>query len=262
MLSRTKSLLSVGALLLGAAACRSGSTPSSNTAASTNPSATAPSTPESQAAASATNTPTTDPGLAGTTAVPPTDPSRRDTPADPALAGTQAAAAESDPAAAAATSTPLSDAQIAAITDGVNSAEIEQAKLAKATTKNPEVRRFATMMIEHHGEAKKKQASLKLETADSPLSQQMSEEASTTLATLKSKKGAEFDRAYLEAQVEGHQKVLDALDHDLRPQAQNPELQNYLAELEPKVSQHLQSAHSAQQALESAPSKGKKTSSP
>jgi putative membrane protein len=121
-------------------------------------------------------------------------------------------------------------------------------------------------MLEQHSAAKKKQAALKLPTADSPLSQQLSEEASTTLADLKSKKGAEFDQAYLQAQVDGHQKVLDALQHDLRPQAQNPALQGYLAELEPKVSQHLEHARDAQRALaehatDHDTANGKKTSS-
>jgi len=48
---------------------------------------------------------------------------------------------------------PLNDQQIAKITDSVNSAEIEQAKLAQQKSKNQQVRQFASMMIQHHGQA-------------------------------------------------------------------------------------------------------------
>jgi putative membrane protein len=199
--------------------------------------------------------PMTDPGAAETAALP----------ADPAVGQVDPVEAQpvsgTDSDTAAAASATLSDAQIAAITEAVNRSEVEQGKLAKSRSKNAEVRRFATMMIQHHGAAEKKQAALKLETAESPLSQELGQEASSTIESLKSKQGADFDRAYLAAQIEGHQKVLDALDHDLRPQAQNPALQDYLAQLEPTVAQHLQSAHKAQEALDKNTSTGTAKSS-
>jgi putative membrane protein len=153
-------------------------------------------------------------------------------------------------AAGAASTAQLDDAQIAKITESVNSAEIEQAQLAKERTKNPEVRRFASMMIEHHGEAKQKQAALQLGSAESPLSRQLAAESKSTLESLKSKQGAEFDRAYLDAQVAEHQKVLDTIGRVLSPQAQKPALRTYLTELEPTVSQHLEQARSALQSIQ------------
>jgi putative membrane protein len=167
--------------------------------------------------------------------------------AGPSAAGSDVAAL------AASTSTALDDAQIAKITDSVNSAEIEQATLARERTQNPEVRRFASMMIEHHGEARKKQAELKLQTADSPLSQQLGQESKTTLESLRSKRGSDFDRAYLDAQVKGHQKVLETIGRVLAPQAQKPELRTYLTELEPTVSQHLQQARTTRESVQDEP---------
>ncbi|HEX2674614.1 MAG TPA: DUF4142 domain-containing protein, partial [Polyangiaceae bacterium] len=64
----------------------------------------------------------------------------------------------------------LNDAQIAAITEAVNSAEIAQAKIAQAKSKDAAVKTFAAMMITHHGEAKQKQAKLKLKTEESGVS--------------------------------------------------------------------------------------------
>jgi putative membrane protein len=145
----------------------------------------------------------------------------------------------------------LTDPQIAAITDLANTAEIEQAKLARTKSKNAEVQKFAAMMIAHHGEAKQKQTKLKLATADSPLSTQLLEDGNKTLAALKEAKGADFDRRYFETQVEGHQKVLDAINNDLLPSVKSPELKAYLEEIKPTVEQHLQAARDAQQAIAS-----------
>ena len=87
----------------------------------------------------------------------------------PAVASAQAKA---DDEAAAPKVEALSDEQIAAITDAANTAEIEQAKLAESKSKDAGVKRFAAMMIAHHGAAKQKQAKLKIKhtrEARSPL---------------------------------------------------------------------------------------------
>lgn len=143
----------------------------------------------------------------------------------------------------------LGDPEIAQVTEAVNSAEIDQAQLARQKSKNAKVRAFAAMMIEHHGEAKRKQADLKMSTAPSTFSRNLSEESNTTLQTLRNASSADFDRTYLQAQVDGHQKVLDALDRDLIPQAQDNRLKGYLAELKPTVERHLEQAKADLKAL-------------
>lgn len=144
---------------------------------------------------------------------------------------------------------PLTDEQIAAITDGANSAEINQAMVARNKSKNSSVQRFAQMMIAHHGDAQKKQAKLKLKTSESSISQNMLEDNNKTLASLKDKSGADFDRAYIQAQVEGHRKVLDTINNELLPNVKNPDLKAYIQEIKPKVEQHLQLAQETEQQL-------------
>jgi putative membrane protein len=146
---------------------------------------------------------------------------------------------------------PLSDQQIAAVTDAVNTAEIEQAQLAQSKSTNDKVQSFAGMMIEHHGQAKRKQATLGIAEAESPLSLKLAADTHTTMEQLKQKSGAEFDRAYLQAQVDGHRKVLDAIDKQLLPDAKNPQLKAYLEELRPQVAEHLQRATAAKDAVAS-----------
>ena len=154
---------------------------------------------------------------------------------------------------------PLSDEQIAAITDAANTAEIAQAKLAESKSKDAAVKQFAAMMISHHGEAKQKQAKLKLKPAESGVSTAMQVDADATMNALKADAGKDFDQAYITAQVTGHQKVLDTINDKLLPNVKNPELKAYLEEIKPRVADHLKQAKQLQESLDSKRSSVSKT---
>lgn len=185
-----------------------------------------------------------------------TDPAPTSTAGNPTATGTTGSTpttAETSPGTgttAAGTATPsdaapkdaLTDEQIAAIAALANNSEIEQAKLARARSKDEKVLQFAGMMIAHHGEAQRKQDALSLGSAESTLSRDMIVEGGETMRLLKEKTGAEFDRAYMQAQVRGHQKVLDAIEKHLIPNAKREDLKAHLAELRPRVKQHLEQA--------------------
>ncbi|HTA92508.1 MAG TPA: DUF4142 domain-containing protein [Polyangiaceae bacterium] len=143
----------------------------------------------------------------------------------------------------------LTDEQIAAVTDGANSAEIEQGKVARLKSKDREVQRFSAKMIAAHEEAKKNQDKLQLATAESALGNTIGTEAASTMNTLKSSEGASFDKAYIDAQVDEHQKLLDALNDKLIPNVKNPDLRAYLNQILPHVAQHLKEAQEIQRAL-------------
>lgn len=145
----------------------------------------------------------------------------------------------------------LSDDQIAGITDGANSAEIEQGKLARLKSKDKDVQRFAAKMIAAHEEAKKNQDKLKLPTAESALGNTLGTEAASTLATLKTSEGLTFDKAYIDAQVTAHQKLLDALNDRLIPAVKNPDLKVYLNQIAPHVAHHLKEAQEIQKSVAS-----------
>jgi putative membrane protein len=147
----------------------------------------------------------------------------------------------------------LSDAEIAAVNDAANAAEVEQATEAKAKAKDARVRKFAQMMIDHHGQARKDQTKLlkqlQLTPADSALSTQMRTDAATTLATLKAAPREDFDLAYIESQVEVHRKVLETLDRQLLPNAQSAELKKMLQDFRPRIEAHLQQATEIRQSF-------------
>lgn len=187
-------------------------------------------------------------------------------PEQAAAATTRAAPPEADspsaeaPAVPAPKTDPLSDEQIAAITDAANTAEIAQAKLAQSKSKDAAVKQFAAMMISHHGEAKQKQAKLKLKPAESGVSTAMQVDADATLNALKADTGKDFDQAYITAQVTGHQKVLDTINDKLLPNVKNPELKAYLEEIKPRVEDHLKQAKALQESFDSKRSSISKTS--
>jgi len=166
-------------------------------------------------------------------------------------------AAPSPASSTASTSKPLDDAQIAAITDGANSAEIDQGKLAETKAKDARVRAFAKMMVEHHSQARRDQEKLHLTKAANPDSERAASEATSALQSLNGKSGADFDKAYIQLQVDEHQKVLDTLKRDLLPAARDKGLKSYLEKIEPKVQSHLTRAKELQSTLGGSDSTGK-----
>lgn len=156
----------------------------------------------------------------------------------------------------------LTDAQIAGITEAANSSEIAQAKIAQVKSKDAGVKKFAAMMIVHHGQAKEKQAKLKLKTEESGVSTAMNADAGATLDALKTDSGKDFDQAYIRAQITGHQKVLDTINDKLLPNVKDANLKAYLEEIKPKVEEHLKQAKLLQQSFDSKSSSTAATSKP
>jgi putative membrane protein len=143
----------------------------------------------------------------------------------------------------------LNDDQIAAVTDAANTAEVEEGKLARLKSKDTAVQAFAAKMIAAHEEAKKNQDKLKLPTAESVLGNSLGTESASTMSALKASEGKDFDRTYIEAQIREHQKLLDALNDQLIPNAKNPDLRAYLSQIQPHIARHLKAAQELQHGL-------------
>jgi putative membrane protein len=83
---------------------------------------------------------------------------------------------------------------------------------------------------------------LKVKPQDSATSTGLLDGGKGNLAHLKTLKGAEFDKAYVDHEVTYHQTVLDAIDQTLIPSAQNPELKALLTKTRPAIEAHLNHA--------------------
>ena len=92
-----------------------------------------------------------------------------------------------------------------------NTAEVELGKLAVKQSTNADVKKFAQMMIDDHTAAGQKLRSVA--TAHTIIVPDAMDDTHQSLYTkLAGLKGAEFDREYMNAMVDGHESVLGKLE--------------------------------------------------
>ena len=147
----------------------------------------------------------------------------------------------------------VNDAQIASIVVTANQVDIDAGKLAASKGSNAEVKKFGQQMVTDHTgvntQATQLVTKLKVKPEDNPTSQSLTEGGDKTMARLKGLSGAEFDRAYIENEVNYHQAVLDAVDKTLIPSASNAELKALLVKVRPAFVAHLEHAKKVQGSL-------------
>lgn len=147
----------------------------------------------------------------------------------------------------------VTDPQIASIVVSANQVDIDAGTLAKARATDAEVKKFAQLMITDHTGVNKSATELvtklKVTPEDNPTSQSLKAGGVKNLANLKGLKGAAFDKAYVDHEVEYHQAVLDAVDKTLIPGAKNEELKALLVKVRPAFVAHLEHATHLQASL-------------
>lgn len=172
------------------------------------------------------------------------EPRKQEPAADPAA---EAPAAEAPEAPA------LTDPEIAHIAVTANAIDSAMGELAKTKARSSAVKSFAQTMVTDHGgvnrQAVQLAQKLKVTPQENDVSRQLQQGADQARADLESKSGAEFDRGYMQREVEYHQAVLDALDQALIPNAQNTELKALLESVRPAFVAHLDRAKQIQGSL-------------
>jgi putative membrane protein len=120
--------------------------------------------------------------------------------------------------------------------------EIESSKLAAGQASSAAVKSFADKMIAAHtaSTAKLKSTTAGMSPAMTP-DDTLSPDQQSTLDSLKAAKGADFDKAYAAAQVDAHQKALDALN-GYAASGDNDALKTFARGLVPTVTAHLNMA--------------------
>src|SRR5262245_20029742 len=102
----------------------------------------------------------------------------------------------------------INDAQIASVVVTANQVDIDAGKLAASQATNAEVKKFAQTMVTDHTAVNKSAVDLatklKVTPEDNPTSQSLKSGGDSNLAKLNTLKGAEFDRAYIDHEVEYH----------------------------------------------------------
>jgi putative membrane protein len=143
----------------------------------------------------------------------------------------------------------LSDGQIVGIVGAINGAEVAAGKLALSHAASAGTRQFAEHMVTAHTEMDTKLMTLAgrqdITKAESSLCEKLKGDNDAEAQTLTALSGSTFDRKYVEAQLKGHEDVLDLLDTKLIPMAQNPALKAALQEARGKVVEHIRMAKEA-----------------
>jgi putative membrane protein len=146
------------------------------------------------------------------------------------------------------------DAQIAHIVVTANQVDIAAGKLAQTKAANAEVKKFGELMVRDHSavnkQAKDLAKKLGVKPQDNATSRSLAHGGRDNLAHLRElKKGAAFDKAYVEHEIAYHQAVIDALDKTLIPSAKNAELKDLLVKTRPAFVAHLEHAKMLQAKL-------------
>jgi len=145
-----------------------------------------------------------------------------------------------------------SDANILALLDEANVADSSEGAIAVTKGTSAAVRNFGKQMIsDHHklrvqGEALAKKLNI---TPTAPADDNISSDAQKEMDNLNSTaKGKDFDKAYIDGQVDDHKTVLD-LAVKAMGQAQSTELKNLIQKATPTIRSHLDKAEAIQQTL-------------
>jgi putative membrane protein len=142
----------------------------------------------------------------------------------------------------------LDDATILAIYDQANTADILTARLAVKYGASEDVRALGRMVAADHIAVQQMGRDLakKLAVIPTPPEGDTSVmDSAKAVEMLQAKRGAAFDRAYLQHELTFHQTVLDAIKRTLLPAAGHPELRTLMTNVLPGFEHHLAATKAA-----------------
>lgn len=154
----------------------------------------------------------------------------------PALLLTAPLQAQSTPPAPA-----LDDATIVAIFDATNTADIETGALAAEKGSSAAVREYGAMLARDHEAVRKlgRDLAAKLGVTPTPPTDDASARAhAAAMKSLRAATGTEFDRIFLQREIDFHQAVLDAIESTLLPAIQNDEVKKLVVQVAPAFEAH------------------------
>lgn len=146
----------------------------------------------------------------------------------------------------------LDDPTIVAIFDAANTADIETGLLAAERGHSKEVRAFGEMLARDHTQVRQigRDLATKLGVTPTPPKDDAAAKAhAQAMETLRSKSGADFDRAFLQHEVAFHKSVIDAVKSTLLPAIRNQELRALVVKVAPAFEAHMLAAQGLEKQL-------------
>jgi putative membrane protein len=140
------------------------------------------------------------------------------------------------------------DANVVDVLTVANQGEVEYSQVGVDKATNPSVKQFAQMMVKDHGDmltsVKNLSTKLNVTPAANDKVNDLQKENQKDITDLNGKTvGKDFDKEFMEEQVDMHQETLDLLN-DLDSKTTNADLKAAIAEARPKVQAHLDQAKS------------------
>jgi putative membrane protein len=146
-----------------------------------------------------------------------------------------------------------SDAEIIAMVQAVNQAEIDAGNLADAASSNSDVKAFGLKVAKEHYKSyvtfKDLATRENIMPQNNSLSDKVKADEEKHLESLDRQQGILFDLDYASHEVEFHQKMLQIWDEKLIPGASNEELKRLLTEMRTIIAGHLEDAKKLKSSL-------------
>lgn len=136
----------------------------------------------------------------------------------------------------------LSDGEVVALALAVNRGEIVTSEPVQGRVDQPRVGEFATHMITDHSRAVEELDALGIAPAENEMSRKLTTSAQATAERLSERPAGDLGRAYMQEQVELHEKALRTYDETLIPSATSDQLRSTLEKQRGVVASHLEEA--------------------
>ena len=161
----------------------------------------------------------------------------------PAPAGTDAGTTEATPPAV------LSQMNVS------NTMEIQLSRMASKQATSPAVKRIATLLVTDHSKNRKEVTALakKLNVSLTPAAggSVTGSDSAAMPADLQGASGAEFDRAFVQHQIQVHENNIQKIQNQLLPAVQEPQIKAYLQKTLKEMQGHLATLEKTEQQLSS-----------
>lgn len=145
------------------------------------------------------------------------------------------------------------DANVVDVLTVANQGEVDYSQIGADKATNASVKEFAQMMVKDHGtmleNVKSLASRLNLIPSSNDKANDLKEENTKDINDLNAKTGKDFDKEFMEEQVDMHQETLDLLN-DLDGRTTNADLKAAIAEAKPKVQAHLDQAKAVKDKLD------------
>ena len=145
------------------------------------------------------------------------------------------------------------DANVVDVLTVANQGEVDYSQVGAEKATDPSVKAYASMMVKDHGamvtSVKDLATRLNVMAAPNDKTNSLKEEVSKDINDLNAKTGKDFDKEFMDEQIDMHQETLDLLN-DLDGRTTNADLKTAIAEAKPKVQAHLDQAKAIKDKLD------------